>query len=86
MALLEFAVAVKALDEHIETLKYDLLFSMSERKLRPENASTHKIITIKRELDKAAKEKIRLIMGMLALAKLNLSLLHNIIKEYSSSC
>ena len=26
MALLEFAVAVKALDEHIETLKYDLLF------------------------------------------------------------
>lgn len=40
MALLEFAVAVKALDEHIETLKYDLLFSMSERKLKPENAST----------------------------------------------
>jgi hypothetical protein len=60
MALLEFAVAVKALDEHIETLKYDLLFSMSERKLKPENASTHKIITIKRELDKAAQEKMRL--------------------------
>ena len=57
---LEFAVAVKALDEHIETLKYDLLFSMSERKLKPENASTHKIITIKRELDKAAQEKMRL--------------------------
>jgi len=57
---LEFAVAVKALDEHIETLKHDLLFSMSERKLKPENASTHKIITIKRELDKAAQEKMRL--------------------------
>jgi hypothetical protein len=60
MALLEFAVAVKALDEHIETLKYDLFFSMSERKLKPENVSTHKIITIKRELDKAAQEKMRL--------------------------
>jgi hypothetical protein len=33
---------------------------MSERKLKPENASTHKIITIKRELDKAAQEKMRL--------------------------
>ena len=54
---LEFAVAVKALDEHIETLKYDLLFSMSERKLKPENASTHKIITIKREMDKVCARK-----------------------------
>ena len=53
-------MAVKALDEHIETLKHDLLFSMSKRKLKPENASTHKIITIKRELDKAAQEKMRL--------------------------
>ena len=57
---LKFAVAVKALDEHIEILKHDLLFSMSEHKLKPENASTHKIITIKRELDKAAQEKMRL--------------------------
>jgi hypothetical protein len=57
---LEFAVAVKALDEHIEILKHDLLFSMSERKLKPENAGTHKIITIKRELDKSAQEKMRL--------------------------
>jgi hypothetical protein len=57
---LEFAVAVKALDEHIEILKHDLLFSMSERKLKPEDASTHKIITTKRELDQAAQEKMRL--------------------------
>jgi hypothetical protein len=57
---LEFAVAVKALDEHIEILKHDLLFSMSELKLKPEDASTHKIITIKRELDQAAQEKMRL--------------------------
>jgi hypothetical protein len=57
---LEFAVAIKALDEHIEILKHDLLFSMSERKLKPENAGTHKIITIKRELDKSAQEKMRL--------------------------
>ena len=53
-------MAVKALDEHIEILKHDLLFSMSERKLKPENASTHKIITIKRELNKVAQEKMRL--------------------------
>jgi hypothetical protein len=53
-------VAVKALDEHIEILKHDLLFSMSERKLKPEDASTHKIITTKRELDQAAQEKMRL--------------------------
>jgi hypothetical protein len=57
---LEFAVAIKALDEHIEILKHDLLFSMSERKLKPEDASTHKIITIKRELDQVAQEKMRL--------------------------
>ena len=57
---LKFAVAIKALEEYMETLKHDLLFSMSEHKLKPENASTHKIITIKRELDKAAQEKMRL--------------------------
>lgn len=56
----EFAVAVKALDEYIETLKHDLLFSMADRKRKHENANTHKIITIKRELDKATQEKMRL--------------------------
>jgi hypothetical protein len=58
---LEFAVAIKALDEYMETLKQDLLFSMAERKLKPENMNTQKkIITIKRELDKAVQEKMRL--------------------------
>ena len=47
-------MTVKALDEHIEILKHDLLFSISEGKLKPEDASTHKIISIKRELDQAA--------------------------------
>ena len=57
---LEFAVAIKALDEYMETLKQDLLFSMAERKLKPEITNTQKIITIKRELDKAVQEKMRL--------------------------
>jgi hypothetical protein len=58
---LEFAVAIKVLDEYMETLKQDLLFSMAERKLKPENTNTKKkIITIKRELDKAVQEKMRL--------------------------
>ena len=35
---LKFAVAIKALEEYMETLKHDLLFSMSEHKLKPENA------------------------------------------------
>jgi hypothetical protein len=33
---------------------------MAERKRKPENTMTHKIITIKRELDKAVQEKMRL--------------------------
>ncbi len=49
---LEFREAVKVLEEHIETLKQDLLFLMAERK--PQSMMmTQKIITIKRELDKA---------------------------------
>jgi hypothetical protein len=56
---LEFEEAVKALDEHIEILKQNLLFLMAERK--PESMiMTQKIITIKRELDKAIQERMKL--------------------------
>jgi len=58
---LEFGVAVKALDEHIEILKQELLFAMAQNK--PENRSrvmAQKIITIKRDLDKAVQERMKL--------------------------
>jgi hypothetical protein len=56
---LEFREAVKVLEEHIEILKQDLLFLMAERK--PESMMmTQKIITIKRELDKAVQERMKL--------------------------
>jgi hypothetical protein len=58
--VLESLEKIKVLDEHIEILKQDLLFSMAERKRKPENTITHKIITIKQELDKAVQEKMRL--------------------------
>jgi hypothetical protein len=54
---LEFGEAVKALEEHIEILKQNLFFLMAERK--PESTSTQ-IITIKRELDKAIQEIMKL--------------------------
>jgi D-hexose-6-phosphate mutarotase len=57
---LESAVKIKVLDEYIETLKQDLLFSMVERKLKSENTNSHTITRIKRELDKAAQERMRL--------------------------
>ena len=53
---LEFEAAIKVLEEHIEILKQNLLFLMAEHKL--ENIS--QIITVKRELDKAVKEKMKL--------------------------
>jgi hypothetical protein len=55
---LEFGETVRVLDEHIEVLKQNLLFLMAERK--PENMMTQEIITIKRELDKAVQERMRL--------------------------
>ncbi len=56
---LEFGEAVRALEEHIEVLKQNLLFLMAERK--PESTMlTQKIITIKRELDKAVQERMKL--------------------------
>lgn len=57
---LESGVKIKVLDEYIETLKQDLLFSMAERKLKSENRNSHTITRIKRELDKAAQERMRL--------------------------
>ncbi|MFL6361074.1 MAG: hypothetical protein ACJ72V_17260 [Nitrososphaeraceae archaeon] len=57
---LESGEKIKVLNEYIEILKHDLLFSMAERKRKPENTMTHKIITIKQELDKAIQEKMRL--------------------------
>jgi hypothetical protein len=56
---LEFGEAVRALEEHIEILKQNLLFLMAEHK--PESTMlTQKIITIKRELDKAIQERMKL--------------------------
>ena len=55
---LEFGEAVKALEERIEILKQNLLFMMAERK--PETTMTTQIITIKKELDKAVQEKMKL--------------------------
>jgi hypothetical protein len=56
---LEFGEAVRALEEHIEILKQNLLFLMAERK--PESTMlTQKIITIKRELDEAVQERMKL--------------------------
>jgi hypothetical protein len=59
---LEFGEAVKVLDEHIEILKQNLLFLMAERKKseRSMMMTTQEIITIKRELDKAVQERMRL--------------------------
>ena len=57
---LESGEKIKLLDEYIEILKQDLIFSMAERKRKPENTMTHNIITIKQELDKAVQEKMEL--------------------------
>ena len=54
---LEFEEAVKVLEEHIEVLKQNLLFLMAECK--PERKMTQ-IVTIKRELDKAVQERMKL--------------------------
>jgi hypothetical protein len=55
---LEFGEAVKVLGEHIEILKHNLLFLMAERK--PESTMTQTIIAIKREMDKAVQERMKL--------------------------
>jgi hypothetical protein len=57
---LESGEKIKLLDEYIEILKHDLLFSMAERKHESESTMTHQIITIKEELDRVVQEKMRL--------------------------
>ena len=54
---LEFEQAVKALEEYIGILKQNLLFLMAECK--PESMT--QIITVKRELDKAVEERMKLL-------------------------
>ena len=54
---LEFGETIKVIEEHIEILKHNLLFLMAERK--PESTVTQ-IITIKKEMDKAIQERMRL--------------------------
>jgi hypothetical protein len=54
---LEFEEAVKVLDEHIQILKHNLLFLMAEHK--PESTMSQ-IITIKGEMDKAVRERMKL--------------------------
>jgi hypothetical protein len=57
---LGFVEALKALEEHIEILKLNLLFLMAERRKPESTILTQKIITIKRELDKAVQERMKL--------------------------
>jgi hypothetical protein len=57
---LGFGEAVRALEEHIEILKLNLLFLMAERRKPESTILTQKIITIKRELDKAVEERMKL--------------------------
>jgi hypothetical protein len=57
---LEAGEDIKLLEEYIEILRQDLLFLMAERKRKPENTVTPKIITIKQELDRLVQEKMRL--------------------------
>ncbi|HVD36989.1 MAG TPA: hypothetical protein VNB68_06275 [Nitrososphaeraceae archaeon] len=57
---LESREKIKLLDEYIEILKQDLLFLMAERKRKPENMVTPKIISVRQELDRVVQEKMRL--------------------------
>ena len=54
---LEFGEAIKVIEEHIEILKQNLLFLMAERK---SESTVTQIITIKKEMDKAIQERMRL--------------------------
>ena len=57
---LEAGENIKLLEEYIDSLRQDLVFLMAERKRKPENTMTHKIITIKQELNRVVQEKMRL--------------------------
>jgi hypothetical protein len=56
---LEFEEALKVLEGHIEVLKQNLLFLMAECKPEMETVN-QRIITIKRELDKAIHERMKI--------------------------
>jgi hypothetical protein len=56
---LEFGVAVKLLDEYMEILKQELLFAMAKRKPESTKGMSQEIVTIKKELDKAAQERMK---------------------------
>ena len=58
---LEFEQAVKALEEHIQMLKQNLLFLNAAEQRKPESVTTTQIIRVKRELDKAVEEKMKLL-------------------------
>ena len=59
---LEFEQAIKALDERMDILKQELFFAMAiaARGEKPQS-STQEIITIKKELDKAVEERMKLV-------------------------
>ncbi|MDQ3806890.1 MAG: hypothetical protein M3298_01850 [Thermoproteota archaeon] len=56
---MEFEKALKVLEGHIEVLKQYLLFLMAECKPEMETVN-QRIITIKRELDKAIHERMKI--------------------------
>jgi len=59
---LEFEQAVKALGERIDILKQELFFAMAMagRGKKPQSGM-QEIITIKKELDKAVEERMKLV-------------------------
>jgi len=59
---LEFEQAVKALGERIDILKQELFFAMAmaARGKKPQSGM-QEIITIKKELDKAVEERMKLV-------------------------
>ncbi len=57
---LEFEQAVKALDMRIDILKQELLFAMATAAKHEPQSDTHEIVRVKRELDKAIEERMKL--------------------------
>jgi hypothetical protein len=57
---LEFEQAVKALDMRIDILKQELLFAMATAAENKHQSDTHEIVTVKRELDRAVEERMKL--------------------------
>ncbi len=57
---LEFEQAVKALDQQIEVLKQELIFAMGAAAKGKPEIIAKEIITVKRELDRAVEERMKL--------------------------